>query len=94
MFVNLDRVVDEFFYSYPIGMKYTRYSSSDTDQVEKYVINPEWRKMQMQREVEMLERKVGYYDAQINQLISVKGEIKENLEKLKKELENFDIEKK
>lgn len=69
------------------------YRSTDTNKVEKYVINPEWHKQNLKEQIGLIERKLDNYDKKIDQLISLKGEIEDQKKELEKQLKDLDKSK-
>jgi chromosome segregation ATPase len=76
---------------YEAGVAEMRWGNpTDTQQVSRYIENPEWLKQNLKDQMDALDKRIGYYDAQIERLISLKGEIKDQKEKLKKELKDLE----
>ena len=65
------------------------YRTNSSDNIEKYVISDEWKKRNMEEQIGLLDRKAGYYDSQIEHLVTLKGQILDKKKELQEELEKI-----
>lgn len=75
--------------SYEIGFANTRFISNDTSEVPRYVENPEWRIKNMEEQIDILDKRDEYFDAQVDRIIAEKDKLKEQKKELKKELKKL-----
>ena len=81
---NLHRL---FAPSFDIGAVMVNYESDDT--TPRYIENPEWKIKNLEEQIELLKKRDEYYDRQMDNIVSLKGELKEKKKELKKELEKL-----
>jgi len=73
--------------SYGVGFVKVGYDSDDT--VPRYVENPEWKIKNLEEQIGLIDKRAEYYDAQIDNIISLKGELKKQKKDLKNKLEKL-----
>jgi hypothetical protein len=76
----------EFYF---IGSKPVNFISTDTDEIPRYVENPEWKIKNIEEQIETLKQRDEYYDQQADRIISLKGQLSEQIKTLKKELKSL-----
>ncbi len=72
-----------------IGSVGVNYESTDTDEVPRYVENPEWRVKNLEEQINIIGTRDGYYDKQIDNILILKDKLEEQKKELKKELKKL-----
>ena len=84
--------LDRFFRSnvgFFIGEIPVNYRSTDTNEVSRFIENPEWKIKNLEEQIDILNKRDSYYDQQTENIVILKGKLNDRKKELKKELKNL-----
>jgi len=93
---KFDEMFDDIFCT---GISVTPIFFETNTSKDKYLVDtsryevtekPEWRKKMLEQEIESIETKTSHYQGQIEHLLSIQSELKENKKELQKQLKELD----